>query len=214
VRAPANILAQIKQLVKRRRFDTDGEAPLPRLHIDKSLSNPLLLDPSEFVGLEDVSVCPPGLGKNEREFVKDLRTFWATHQNQEPYRHLEIYLPRNLPKVGVGFFNHSGFYPDFILWARDSRDKTTDVRFLEPHGLHHGGLSGNTNRFEAFRQLRTVSEQPDFQRGRIKLDGFLLVTTPLEQIVDRGSKDWTALEGEYPLIQQDGDYMKKVLNFT
>ena len=68
VRAPANILAQIKKLMKqRRRYDADGEAPLPRLHIDKSLSNPLLLDPTEF-GLEDVSVSPPGLGKNEREF--------------------------------------------------------------------------------------------------------------------------------------------------
>ncbi len=213
VRAPANILAQIKQLVKRRRFDTDGEAPLPRLHIDKSLSNPLLLDPSEF-GLEDVSVSPPGLGKNEREFVKDLRAFWTAHRHEEPYRHLELYLLRNLPKVGVGFFNHSGFYPDFILWARDSRDKTTHVRFLDPHGLHHAGLSGNANRFGAFRQLKVVSVQPDFQRGRIKLDGFLLVTTLLEQIVDRVGKDWAALEAEYPMIRQDGDYMKKALDFA
>ena len=172
-------LALLKQLAKQRRFDADEEAaPLPRLHIDRSLSNPLLLDPSEF-GLEDVSVSPPGLSKNERVFVKDLRAFWTAHQHEEPYRHLEIYLLRNLPKVGVGFFNHSGFYPDFILWARDPRDKTTHVRFIDPHGLHHGGLSGNTNRFEAFRQLKAVSEQLDFQRGRIKLGGFLLVPTPL-----------------------------------
>jgi hypothetical protein len=213
VRAPTDILAEIKRLVKRHRFDADGEAPLPRLHIDNSLFNPLLLDPADF-RLEDVSISPPGLGKNEREFVMDLRAYWAAHHNDEPYRHLELYLLRNLPKVGVGFFNHSGFYPDFILWARDRRDKTTHVRFLDPHGLHHGGLSGNANRFAAFGQLKSVSEQPDFQGRRIKLDGFLLVTTPLVQIVDAGGKDWAALEVEYPLIHQEGDYIRKLLDFN
>jgi hypothetical protein len=213
VRAPANILAEIKKLLKQRRYDTDGEAPLPRLHIDKSLCNPLLLNPADF-NLEDVSVSPPGLGKNEREFVKDLRAFWTAHQHEEPFSHLEIYLLRNVPKVGVGFVVHRGFYPDFILWARDRRTKTTHVRFLDPHGLHHGGLSGNANRFAAFRQLKAVSEQPDFQRRSIKLDGFLLVATKLEQIVDRGTRDWPALEQEFPLIRQDGDYQRKVLYFT
>ena len=214
VRAPANILAEIKTLLnQRRRYVADGEAPLPRLHIDKSLCNPLLLNPADF-NLEDVSVSPPGLAKNEREFVKDLRAFWTAHQSDEPYRNFEIYLLRNVPKVGVGFFVHSGFYPDFILWARDRRTKTTHVRFLDPHGLHHGGLVGNTNRFEALRQLEIVSQQSDFQHARVKMDGFLLVATKLEQIVDRGTRDWRALEREFPLIRQDGDYQRKVLDFT
>jgi hypothetical protein len=118
-----------------------------------------------------------------------------------------------LPKVGVGFFVHSGFYPDFILWARDRRNKATFIRFLDPHGLHHGGLDGNANRFEALRQLKVVSEQPDFQRGRIKMDGFLLVATKLEQIVDRNGRDWPELEAEFPLIRQEGDYQRKLLAF-
>jgi hypothetical protein len=80
--------------------------------------------------------------------------------------------------------------------------------------LHHGGLSGNANRFAAFGQLKSVSEQPDFQGRRIKLDGFLLVTTPLVQIVDAGGKDWAALEVEYPLIHQEGDYIRKLLDFN
>jgi hypothetical protein len=212
VRAPVEILAEIKKLLKQRRYDADGDKPLPRLHIDKSLSNPLLLNPADF-NLEDVSVSPPGLGKNEREFVMELRRFWDAHHNEEPYRHLDIYLLRNLPKVGVGFFVHSGFYPDFILWARDRRNKATFIRFLDPHGLHHGGLDGNANRFEALRQLKVVSEQPDFQRGRIKMDGFLLVATKLEQIVDRNGRDWPELEAEFPLIRQEGDYQRKLLAF-
>jgi len=213
VRAPTEILAQIKRLVKQHRFDTDGETPLPRLHIDNSLFNPLLLDPADF-RLEDVSISPPGLGENERNFVKDLRAFWAAHQHEECYRRLEIYLLRNLPKVGVGFFNHSGFYPDFILWGRDRRDKTVRVRFLDPHGLHHAGLSGNADRFNALRQLKAVSTQPEFVQNKIKMDGFLVVATKLEQIVDRGTRNWPALEQEFPLIRQDGDYQRKVLDFT
>jgi hypothetical protein len=212
VRAPVNILAEIKKLLKQRRYDADGEAPLPRLHIDKSLCNPLLLDPTDF-NLEDVSVSPPGLGRNEREFVKDLRAFWTAHQSEERFRYVEIYLLRNVPKLGVGFFVHSGFYPDFMLWARDRRDKTTYIRFLDPHGLHHAGLSGNANRFAAFRQLVVVSGLPEFVESKIKMDGFLVVATKLEQIVDRGTRDWPALEAEFPIIRQEGDYQRKILDF-
>jgi hypothetical protein len=164
--------------------------------------------------LEDVSISPPGLGKNEREFVKDLRAVWTAHQSEEPYRNLEIYLLRNLPKVGVGFFIHSGFCPDFILWARDRRTRTTHVRFLDPHGLHHAGLAGNANRFDALRPLKVVSGQPEFVADRIKMDGFLVVATKLEQMVDRGTRDWPALEAEFPLIRQDGDYQRKLLDFA
>src|SRR5439155_21954359 len=207
------VLTQIKEMVKKRRFDVDGGTPLPRLHIDNSLFNPLLLDPADF-RLEDVSISPPGLGKNEREFVKDLRAFWAAHRHEEAYRQLEIYLLRNVPKVGVGFFNHSGFYPDFILWARNRQDKTIRVRFLDPHGLHHAGLSGNANRFDALRQLKVVSAVPEFVENKIKMDGFLIVATKLEQIVDRGARDWPALEAEFPLIRQEGDYQRRILGFT
>ena len=213
VRAPTEILAQIKRLVKKRRFDVDGETPLPRLHIDNSLFNPLLLDPADF-RLEDVSISPPGLGKNEREFVKDLRTFWSVHRQGEAYRQLDLYLLRNVPKVGVGFFVHSGFYPDFILWARDRRDKSIRVRFLDPHGLHHAGLAGNANRFDALRQLKAVSVLPEFAESKIKMDGFLIVATKLEQIVDRDARDWPTLESEFPIIRQEGDYQRKILAFA
>ena len=146
--------------------------------------------------------------------MKDLRTFWSVHRQEEAYRQLDLYLLRNVPKVGVGFFIHSGFYPDFILWARDRRDKSIRVRFLDPHGLHHAGLAGNANRFDALRQLKVVSALPEFVENQIKMDGFLIVATKLEQIVDRGTKDWPALEQEFPLISQDGDYQRKGLDFA
>jgi len=215
VRAPADTLAEIRKLLKQRhRYDADGEGPpLPRLHIDRSLCNPLLLNPADFE-LEDVSISPPGLGKNEREFVKDLRAFWAAHQNEAPYRHLEVYLLRNLPKVGVGFFVHSGFYPDFILWARNRRSRITHVRFLDPHGLHHGGLEGNRNRFDALRALKDISLRSNFAEQGVQMDGFILVATPLDQIPDRQGRDWPALERDFPLLRQEGDCVRRILAFS
>jgi hypothetical protein len=64
------------------------------------------------------------------------------------------------------------------------------------------------------RQLKVVSTHPEFVQNKIKMDGFLIVATKLEQIVDCGTRDWPALEQEFPLIRQDGDYQRKVLDFT
>ena len=61
------------------------------------------------------------------------------------------------------------------------------------------------------RQLKAVSALPEFVENKIKMDGFLIIATKLEQIVDR---NWSALELEFPLIKQDGDYQRKVLDFT
>jgi hypothetical protein len=59
-----------------------------------------------------------------------------------------------------------------------------------------------------------VSTQPEFVQNKIKMDGFLVVATQLEQIVDRGARDWPVLEQAFPLIRQDGDYQRKILDFT
>ena len=64
------------------------------------------------------------------------------------------------------------------------------------------------------RQLKAVSALPEFVENKIKMDGFLIIATKLEQIVDRGIRNWSALELEFPLIKQDGDYQRKVLDFT
>ncbi len=46
------------------------------------------------------------------------------------------------------------------------------------------------------------------------MDGFLLVATDLKQIVDSGTRDWPELEAEFPIIRQEGEYLRKVLDFA
>jgi hypothetical protein len=145
------LLNQLENLLKKpSELYKNGERPLPRLHVERHLFSPLLLKPEDHK-LEGISVRPPGLRKEEADFLADLQEFWRQHHDDGSYRHKEIYVLRNLPRVGVGFFRRSGFYPDFILWIVDKKDKTTQVQFLDPHGLHHGGLSGNRDKIEAQR---------------------------------------------------------------
>jgi hypothetical protein len=205
------LLKEIEELLsKPTELYSDGGRPLPRLHVDRHLFRPLLLE-AKGDWAKDISISPPGLGDGEEKFVKDLGDFWSRNQNEEPYRKLEIYLLRNLPRVGVGFFRRSDFYPDFILWIKDKATRAKHVQFLEPHGMHHGGLSGNEDKIEALKELQKLSSGPPFQSKKITMAGFLLTDTKLEQIPDARGKTWESLERDYRVLRQEGNYIAKIL---
>jgi hypothetical protein len=208
-----SLLKEIKGLLlKPTLLYSTGDKPLPRLHIDRHLFSPLLLNPEDFK-IEGLSVSPPGLNAEEAKLVKDLRNFWAKNHNDEPYRNFEIYFLRNLPRVGVGFFRRSGFYPDFILWIKDKSRKEVRIKFIEPHGLHHGGLAGNTDKMDALRDLEEVSKQKSFRKKKVSMTGYLLTQTELKEIPDVRDKNWEDLERDYPLLRQEGKYIKKILDW-
>jgi hypothetical protein len=191
---------------------SDGGKPLPRLHVDRHLFSPLLLNPEDYK-LEGISISPPGLGEGEGKLLKDLRGFWEKHHAAEPYRHLEIFLLRNLPRVGVGFFRRSGFYPDFILWIKDKKKGKTQIQFIEPHGLHHGGLAGNQDKIDALKELLKLSEEPSFRKKKITMGGYLVTQTKLKDIPDARDKTWGDLERDYPILRQEEDYIGKIIKF-
>ncbi|MGE5590763.1 MAG: DEAD/DEAH box helicase family protein [Bacillota bacterium] len=208
------LLKEMEALLSKPVGDLLGDAgePLPRLYLDWHLFNPLLVEGSE-AWRSHVSVSPPPLVPSERKLVEDLRAFWEKNQKTLEYHDAEVCLLRNLPKVGVGMFARSGFYPDFILWIRNRKSKATRIVFLDPHGLHHEGLDGN-DRFEAIGKLREISREAHFRTRKIDLTGYILVptTTVLESIPGATGKTWADLERGYPLLRQDesGHYIQKV----
>lgn len=209
------LLKEIEALLRNRDtelYKTDEGKPLPRLHVDRHLFSPLLLTPEDY-GLKDISVSPPGLGSGEAKLVKDLRDFWANNHDVTPYRNLEIFLLRNLPRVGIGFFRRSGFYPDFILWIQNRATEGTQVLFIEPHGLHHGGLTGNREKIEALKALQGLSEETLFRDRKITMAGYLLTETNLKDISGAEDKDWPTLERDYRVLRQEGAYIRKILRF-
>ncbi|MBI2910759.1 MAG: DUF4926 domain-containing protein [Chloroflexi bacterium] len=159
-----------------------------------------------------VTVSPPPLALSERKLAEDLRDFWGTKRDNSKYRDTEVCLLRNLPKVGVGMFVRSGFYPDFILWVRNLKTKATRVVFLDPHGLHHEGIQGN-DRFEAIEKLRALGESGRFKAKNIGLDGYILApaqTTP-DRIPGAKGMSWAVLEAKFPLLRQDGAYIERIV---
>ena len=207
----ASLIPRIEKLIRSKLLFKDDESQdlLPRLHVDRHLYSPILLNPAES-NLNGVTFSPSGLNRAEATFVKHIRYFWENRYLEPRFQQTEIYLLRNLPGTGVGFFRHSGFFPDFILWIKDKTAKTTQVVFIDPHGLHHGGLSGNEDKIQAMKDLANQSGEKAFLKKRINLKGFILTETPVENIPDAKQNDWDTLRKDYNILRQDeeGAYLK------
>lgn len=68
-------------------------------------------------GNDRLSSVPLGLKESEEQFVVDLKEYWEEEKDKS-LKEKEVFLLRNLSRgKGVGFFEESGFYPDFILWV-------------------------------------------------------------------------------------------------
>jgi len=217
VKGNEELVQQIEELVRQiedslqKEFPKPDEGePLPRLYFDRSLFNPLLAEGGRD-WKENISVYPPALNRDERRFIEELRAFWRDHHQDEGLRNWELYVLRNVARTGIGLFHRSGFYPDFILWLHDVNSRTTRIVFVDPHGLHHGGLAANEDRFAALKALRALSETPEFKAKRIALDGYILTRTPLEHIPDAAGRSKEELESEKPLIFMKGNYIQRLL---
>jgi len=186
----------------------DGE-PLPRLHFDRSLFNPILVE-GRTNWRREVSIQPSPLNRDEQQFVRDLRRFWQEHHEDEEIRELELYVLRNLSRTGISLFHRSEFYPDFILWLHHRTENRVYICFVDPHGLHHAGLRGNHDKFAALRALTNLTSRPEFQRMNAVLTGFLLTKTRIDQIVDAEGRSEDDLEAEYPLIFQTDNYVERL----
>jgi len=122
----------------------------------------------------------------------------------------------DLADLDSGIYRRSGFYFDFILWLVNGLTGHTRVIFVDPHGLHHHGLSGTEDKFKALEALRELSKKPVFADRNIAFDGYILTPTPLDAILDRNGRSKEDLEQEYPLVFQGSRdvYIQKSLAFV
>ena len=180
----------------------DDQGALPRIHFDRHLYQPLLVES------EGVTSSPPGLRESERKFVDDLRNYCASGPDALP-DDTELFLLRNLTRgKGVGFFESSGFYPDFILWVKT--EGTQRIVFIEPHGML------NQKAYIHDEKARLYERLPEFARdiaGRsgnmeVQLDSFIVSATGYEDLwkhYDNGN--WTKADfaAKHILFQESGD---------
>src|SRR4030042_3440312 len=94
-------------------------------------------------------------------------------------------------------YSSTSLTPFLTLWIKDKKKGKTQIQFIEPHGLHHGGLAGNQDKIDALKELQKLSEDPSFQRKKIAMGGYLVTQTKLRDIPDARDKTWEDLERDY-----------------
>lgn len=144
---------------------------------DAHLYQPLLsLDGK---GLKDIiKISPVALVESERKFVSDLKTY--CHHNSSFFSDKKLFLLRNLSKRGIGFFESTGFYPDFILWL--VTETATNICFIDPKGIRH--LPGLTHEKVMLHQNIRMNLQPIIQAKdpNIFLHSFIVTTTSFADV--------------------------------
>lgn len=184
---------------------------LNRIHFDRHLYQPLLLDQLE----EGVRVFPPGLNKGEWEFVSDLKNYWIREKDGK-LAGKEMFLLRNQGRgIGIGFFEERKFYPDFILWIKDK--DTQRIVFLEPHGMIYAPSYEHDHKARLHETLREMSREISKRCGGkrdVTLDSYIISVTPYETLrknYDDGSWNRKKFEEHHIIFRDENcDHMDKI----
>jgi len=130
---------------------------------------------------DDLSVSSAPLKASEVSLLALISQWWAKNHVQHPG--VKIYILRNLPRIGIGLYQQSGFYPDFILWVKRSKPSSQRIVLLEPHGLHHETPNAlQSDKVKALAAFRELGKVAAFRKKKSDLDGHIISETPANQI--------------------------------
>jgi len=183
---------------------------LPRIYFDRHLYQPLLVEHGD-----KVRMTPPGLNKNELQFVHDMKEYWAKEKNKSLAK-VEVFLLRNLTRgTGIGFFEERGFYPDFILWIMG---KKQHIVFVEPHGMVYANAYIHDDKARLHETLPDLAKSVGARsrRKNITLDSYIISATPYEVLrkkYDDGTWDRGKFAGAHILFlerSEEYDYMERI----
>ena len=216
-REHANLIEEIERLIAN--CDTlyhDDQGKLPRIHFDRHLYQPLLVE--SFDG--KIKMSPAGLPESEQQFVAHLKDYCSNQPNGLPHG-AELFLLKNQSRGrGVGFFESVGFYPDFILWIRTG-DKQRIV-FIEPHGMLRAQPYIQDNKAKLHERLPELADEISKRSGTtdVELDAFIISETRYEELYkqyDDGTwtrEDFAAKHILFPVRDDEYDYLAKIIQST
>jgi hypothetical protein len=213
-RSEAGLIAEVKKLIDegRRIYREDTRLQLPNIHFDRHLYQPLLIERGD-----KIKRVPPGLNQGERQFVEDMRAF-CKDESGGVLANCEVFLLRNLSRgKGVGFFEKSGFYPDFILWLKKKGSQR--IVFIEPHGMVYAGPYLNDDKAKLHETLPGLADTMG-KRSRLKnvmLDSFIISATPYDELRDKyddgnwDRKRFTEKHILFPIRDAEYDYLRTIM---
>jgi hypothetical protein len=174
------IAAVQKLLAEADRLYRQETAELPRIHFDRHLYQPLLVEQGD-----KVRMIPSGLKESEARFVRDLKDYW-TGEKDKSLAGKEVFLLRNLSHgSGIGFFEERKFYPDFILWLMDGGSQR--IVFVEPHGMVYAKAYIHDEKARLHERLPELAKEIGQRSGRrgVTLDSYIISATPYEDLRQR-----------------------------
>jgi hypothetical protein len=185
------------------RFDQHLFYPILCLREKDANGKKVMVDPDTNEPL--VKISPVALNVGETAFVRSLRDYYETHKDGH-LKGKEIYLLRNESRKGIGFFEASGFYPDFILWVNEGQKQR--VIFIDPKGIRN--LQGLEHpKIQLFKMLKEEVE-PTLNDPDISLDSYIISNTPYREIHLWGDRP-KFLEN-HVLFDYDEEYVKTLFD--
>ncbi|PKN27536.1 MAG: restriction endonuclease subunit R [Deltaproteobacteria bacterium HGW-Deltaproteobacteria-21] len=211
-RSESALISTVKKLISEvDRLYREESGKLPRIHFDRHLYQPLLVEHGE-----NVKITPPALNKSESQFVRDMKEYWVKEKNKS-LANARVFLLRNLSRgKGIGFFEERGFYPDFILWVVESRKQ--HIVFVDPHGMLHADAYIHDEKARLHEVLPDLANEIGARSKRkdITLDSYIISATPfdiLRKKYDDGKWDKEKFAGVHILFPErngEYDYMKTI----
>jgi len=189
-----------------KKFKQDESANgLKFVYFDRHLYQPLL----RLKKADHLKIDPPALdeggGEGEGKFIEDLKSY--VRENPQQLRGKKIFVLRNLPHRGIGFFDTTSFYPDFIIWIKEGKKQR--IIFVDPKGIHHFGP--NHPKLNLHNRLKEI--QPKLKKPNVSLDSFIVSTTSIESLTSQGwnrsAEEWTT---NHVLFQESEDYLQQMLS--
>ncbi len=192
------LIDKIKDLVDSGRIYTTSDKPIPISDLKLFTSEqPIAFQNAFFKGhiyqpllikqdSQKIETIPTGLNKGEKDFIIELKKYLETH----PFN-AQIYLLRNPPKGGVGFYETHSFYPDFILWIKTDIKQT--IVFIDPKGLAHMTIDDPKLHLHRFlkEELQKELDKPD-----VNLDAFVVSVTAFPDFNRNQQQQYTLVQLE------------------
>lgn len=194
-----NLLKQVDKLYQK---DFDE---IPTLHFDKHLYTPLVVydKHKEFIKSE-----PGKLNDGETRFIRGLRNYLKKSKVNDR----EVFLLRNLSKRGIKFFQTSGFYPDFIMWARKNGEQT--IVFIDPKGILNLG-NFNDEKIQLHKTIKEIEKEIKFGKepSKPKLESLILSVSNYDDIKEtfgNGNIPKHEFDKHNILFMEDEDLIDKI----
>lgn len=214
VRRSETLVKETQELpAKAEQLYQQENASLPRIHFDRHLYLPLLVEQ-----LDKIQSIPPALKPSEVKFVRDLKDYWEKEKDKS-LKGKEVFLLRNLSRgSGVGFFEERGFYPDFILWVVDDKEGSQRIVFVEPHGMLYAKVYDHDEKARLHERLPTLAEQISERSGLndrtgVTLDSYIISATPFDKLKEHYQDGKWSIEEfaeRHILFQEDEDYISRL----